>query len=296
MKVRRPAAFLLVFLLLGCARPAAAATGDPDALAPGKIAYANGDHNRAIQEFRKVLHEHPNDAEAYLWLGRALGRKADKSNPFHAMFMVGEIKGAFEHAVALAPDHWDAHQDLLEFYLNAPGAFGGGLDKARKQAEILARLSAAEGHVAASRIAEKHRDYALTEKELQAALAADPKNLGRYRELGHFYHRRRRWAEMEEAFRKAGDRKANYHLAAGYLEQGVKLEEAERLLKLFLSAPQPPPGDEPTLAQALLMMGQVKARLGRTEEAAHEYRSALAKNPFLHEARKELERLSIVPR
>lgn len=78
------------------------------------------------------------------------------------------------------------------------------MDKARAQAAAIRRLNAAEGHWAEARIAEKQKDYARAEKELLAAIAADPRP-GRYRELGDFYRRRKRTADMDEAFRKAGD-------------------------------------------------------------------------------------------
>jgi tetratricopeptide (TPR) repeat protein len=272
---------------------AALAGAEPelDALTAGKFAFANGDHDGALREFKKAAQQRPSDAETQLWLARALGRKAERSNPFRAAFLVGDVKRAFERAVELDPRSQDARSDLLEFYLEAPGAFGGGIGKARAQAEALKRLNPASGHWAWARIAEKQKNLALAEVEFKAAQAADPKDPGRWREIGHFYRRHGRYADAEAAFRKADDRKAQYYLAENLFSRGAHLEEAVQRVQKFLDAAAPPAGDEPTLAQAFLLKGRLLAKLGRSGEARHSLRAALDANPNLQDARIEMDKL-----
>ncbi len=281
---------LLALAVLVAASPAFAGLDD-NLLTPGKLAFANGEYNLSVQEFKKVTQQRPKLASGFLWLARALGRKAENANPFHAAFMVGDIRDAFEMAVRLDPSNWDARQDLLEFYLEAPSMFGGGVHKARDQARALARMSPAEGFVAESRITEKKKDLVETERLLIAAQKADPTDPGRWRELGLFYHRHKRWAEMEEAFLKAADGKARFYLARGLFDRGEKLDDAQKLLTQFLTAPAPPAGDEPTRSQARLLLGQIDARMGNTADAAREYRAAISENPHFLAAQKELEKL-----
>ncbi len=283
---------LVAFLaLLLFSAPAWAESAAPDdTLAPGKKAYVQGDYERAIQEFEKVVRRNQRDSNAYLWLARSLGRKAESVSRFVAAFLVGDVRNNFERAVQLDPKNVEARADLMEFYLSAPGVFGGGLDKARAQAEAIRQLNPAEGHWAAARIAEKQKDYPHAEQELLAALAANPKP-GRYRELGHFYRRRGRWEDMEAAYRKAGDPPARYDLAHAYLEHGMKPEEAARLLESFLAAPPPPLGEEPTHAEGHLLLGEAYARLGRKQEAESQFQAALQESPTLKAAREELEKL-----
>ncbi len=268
-----------------------ATAGYADFLTAGKIAYANGDYERAIQKFQKAVRENQGDAEAHLWLGRALGRKAESVNSLRAALLVGDIRREFERAVELAPSNLEARADLMEFYLDAPGIFGGGLEKARAQAQAMAKLSQSEGHWAAARIAEKQKDYTREERELLAAAEAEPQRSGFYRDLAQFYRQRKRWAEMEAAFKRAGDAKARFHLASAYLEQGKNLEEAELLVKAFLAEPQSPPGEEPTRAHGHLLLGQIYSRRGDKQSAEREYRAALAENPGLKTAKEELARL-----
>ena len=100
-------AFLLALPLLG----AADSTAPADLLTAGKIEYANGNHDKAVDLLRQLTKQDSTNAEAHLWLGRALGRKAENSNPLRAAFLVGDIKRAFERAVELAPRNDDRSEE-----------------------------------------------------------------------------------------------------------------------------------------------------------------------------------------
>jgi tetratricopeptide (TPR) repeat protein len=290
--------FPLALLATSLALYAAPASGS-DAAAPdhaveqhraGLIAFVQGDHEKAISEFKKAVHDHPGTSEDWLWLGRALGRKAENVNPLRAAFVVGEVRKAFEKSVELDPKNLEARADLLDFYLAAPSAFGGGKDKAQQQADAIGRLNKGDGLLALSRIAEEEQKYPLAEQDLKTAAEVDP-SPGRYRELGGYYRRRKNYPAMEAAFRKSGDAKSFYDLAVGLLEESQKLPEAEELVKKFMASGPPPAGDEPTTAQALLLLGKIQARQGRRQDAAREFRAALKENPNFKDAKKELEKV-----
>lgn len=259
-------------------------------LLAGKLAYTQGNYDKAIHEFKKSIHDHPESGEVWMWLGRALGRKAENSNPLRAAFLVSEIREAFEKAVDLDPKNIDARGDLVDFYLEAPGAFGGGIDKARAQAEAIAKLNEADGLEERSKIYEKEEKFVHAEQDLKAAIQKEP-HPGRYRELAMFYQRRKKYAEMEAAFHRSGDQKSQYYLAAALFEQGQRSGEAETLVRKFLAGPSPEPGDDPTIAQARVLLGQLVARQGRRDEARREFHAALEEYPGMKTAKKELERL-----
>ena len=86
----------------------------------------------------------------------------------------------------LDPRNVEARSDLLDFYLDAPGAFGGSLEKARKQAEAMAQLDRAEGHSGWARIALKEKRYRVAEREYRAAVEAAPAHAGYQRDLEKF--------------------------------------------------------------------------------------------------------------
>src|SRR5579863_1138426 len=84
----------------------------------------------------------PQNSLYQLWLGRAYGEKADRAGFFSAAGLAKKVRIAFERAVELDPQNWEARTDLAEFYLEAPGIVGGGKDKAREQADALIPLNA----------------------------------------------------------------------------------------------------------------------------------------------------------
>ena len=87
----------------------------------------------AIPACEKAVSLAPDNGLYRLWLGRAYGEKADRSNFFKAAGLAGKLRTEFERSVELAPDNWQARTDLAEFYLEAPAIVGGGKDKARAQ-------------------------------------------------------------------------------------------------------------------------------------------------------------------
>lgn len=57
-----------------------------------------------------------------------------------------ECRKAFERAVQLNPSNVEALNDLFEYYLEAPGFLGGGLDKASDAANRIGKLDPVEQH------------------------------------------------------------------------------------------------------------------------------------------------------
>ncbi len=180
---RRAFGFVSLALVAGCVltgglatvTDAAGAKGDFERhIGTGKALYEQGKIDDAIKEFKAAVTLEPDNSMGHLWLGRALGRKTEKANAVQAAFMVGDVRNEFERAVALDPKNLEARSDLMEFYLDAPSTFGGGIDKAQAQAEAMARLDPAEGHWARARIAEKQKHYEVARREYRAAVEADP--------------------------------------------------------------------------------------------------------------------------
>src|SRR4030095_3363827 len=101
----------------------------------GKVRYVWGDIDKAADLFEKAINATPDKSEYFLWWGRALGRKAEKAIFLKAPFLARKSRDAFQRAVELDSDNLDARDDLLSFYLEAPGFLGGGKDKAPPRVE-----------------------------------------------------------------------------------------------------------------------------------------------------------------
>ena len=138
----------------------------------GKACFMQGQYKQAVAYLEKAVGQDSLNSEYYDWLGRAYGRLAEGSSFLSALGYARKTVRAFERAVELDPSNLEALSDVFEYYLQAPGMVGGGLDKAENIARRFAGLNAAEYHWARARLAEKRRDFETAEREFRAAFAS----------------------------------------------------------------------------------------------------------------------------
>ena len=141
----------------------------------------------------------PGNSDDHLWLGRALGEKASRASFLTAYTLAKQALQQFQTATRLNQRNSAALADLGEYYVEAPAALGGGLDKAEGVAEELDHLDPAEACELRAEIAEERNDSGTAEQELKKAVAVSPHPSRQWATLARFYQRRRRWAEMEWA-------------------------------------------------------------------------------------------------
>src|ERR1035438_9970975 len=100
----------------------------------GRNYYMQADYKKASEMLEKAVAVEPANSEYALWLARSLGRRAETSSPFTAPGYASRARQYFEKAAQLNPRNIEALSDLFEYYLEAPGFLGGGLDKAQATA------------------------------------------------------------------------------------------------------------------------------------------------------------------
>jgi tetratricopeptide (TPR) repeat protein len=227
----------------------------PESLALlGQAYYGNGQYKQATESLEKAVAVDPRNAVYHDWLGRAYGRRAETSSVFTAPFYAIKTREAFEKAVALDPANVEALSDVFEYYLEAPGALGGGVDKAEAIAARIGRLDAAEFECKQAALAEKRKQFAAAEQHLRRAAAMEPDHAGRVIDLAEFLSRRGRHEESDELLRAAEDRNPgspSLMFARANLEirRGRNLAKAKALLRSYLASPITP--DDPPRAEAL---------------------------------------------
>jgi tetratricopeptide (TPR) repeat protein len=207
----------------------------------GRNQFMLGDFKKASESYQQAVGVDPSNSEYEHWLGKAYGKRAETSSPFTAPGLASKARQHFEKAVALNPRNKDAVDDLFEYYLEAPGFLGGGLDRAVKVAESIAALDAAEGLWAQARIAERRKDYGKAEEQLRRAMQAAPMQVGRVVDLAKFLSKQGRIEESEQTFLAAERVAPNaprllYNRAETYIKAGRNIETARELLKRYLSA------------------------------------------------------------
>ena len=223
----------------------------------GQNQYARGEYKKATDSLEKAVAADPENSEYELWLGRAFGRRAETSSPFTAAPNANKARQHFEKSVQLSPRNMEALSDLFEYYLEAPGFMGGGLDKARALADRMAAVDEVEGHWAQARIAERRKEFETAEHHLQAAARMAPQQVGRLIDLARFLANQGRFQESDQNFKKAEKIAPNspqllYARADTYIQHGRNLPAARKLLERYLQAQLTPDDPSRAAAQKLL--------------------------------------------
>lgn len=223
----------------------------------GRNHFMQGDYKKATDSLEKALAADPNNSDYALWLGRAYGRRAETSTPFTALVNAGKARQNFEKAVRLDPRNLEALSDLFEYYLDAPGFVGGGLDKAAKTAAQMSELDPVEGHWAMARLAEKKKEFGTAEEHFRLAAQMAPQEVGKVLEMAKFLAKQGRYQESEQHFQRAEKLAPNnprvmFARADTYVQSGRNLETARQLLKRYLESQLTPDDPPRTEAERLL--------------------------------------------
>lgn len=219
----------------------------------GLCYYRLGDFRRASEAFERAVRLEPGSSEYHLWLGRAYGRRAETSSFVTAPRYASRARQHFERAVQLDPRNTEAIGDLFEYYLQAPGFLGGGLDKAKNLAEKTKDLDPAEYHYRLARLAEARKQHTEAEEHLRRAMELAPSQVGRMIDLARFLARRGRHRESDSLFEKARQTEPEnprvwFEYAKVCIETKRNLELARQLLIRYLNSPLKP--DDPPRREA----------------------------------------------
>jgi tetratricopeptide (TPR) repeat protein len=229
----------------------------------GRNYFMMAEFKKAADYFQRAVQEAPEDSYSALWLGRALGRRAETSNPLFAPALAVKARQWMEKAVQLDGKNVDALSDLFEYYLEAPGFLGGGYDKAQMIADRIGKLDIAESYFVHARLAEKRNEYGQAEADLRNAMEGAPQQVGRVLDLAKFLAKRGRTVESDSLFQRAEEMapdtpKIWYARADALVRQKRNLNEAKVLLVKYLSSPALTP-DDPSRSDARRLLKQTAA-------------------------------------
>src|SRR5262249_27201347 len=156
---------------------------------------------KATESFEKAIAAVPQNPEQssqlYHWLGRTFGRRAETSTILTAPGYASKARQNFERAVQLDPQNQETVNDPFDYYLEAPGLLGGGIQKAEELARHIATLDAAEGQYAQAQIKERRKEYSAAEDHLRRAAALAPAQVGRILDIAKYLANRERVAESD---------------------------------------------------------------------------------------------------
>lgn len=248
----------------------------------------------AIEAAETAIVVAPNNSQGYFWLGVAYGSRINQVGMFSKMVMVTKLRDAYEKTVKLDPSNLDAREALIQFYLQAPSAIGGGKDKASVQVAEIAKRDAARGHLARAHVLMSEKNTSAALKAYEAAYVAKPTDnyirfaLGiAYQEVGHWndaFKHFRAWVAQDEKFGQAW-----YQIGRTSALSGQSSEEGIAALKKYIGMPHA--ANESQNQHAYLRLGQIYAKLGKKTEAKAAFQAALKLDPKFADAKKELAKL-----
>ena len=223
----------------------------------GQCHFMQGDYKQAAEAFERALALSPRNSELHRQLGTVYGRRAETGSVFTAPGNARKAREYFEEAVQLDPNNREAVANLFEYYLEAPGFLGGGIEKAEELIRHIAKLNPAAALHAQAQLESKRNRYDVAETELRRAIQVAPQEVGRLIDLANFLADRGRVKESDEKFAEAAKLAPDNPLflfarAETYIRQKRNLKDARELLERYLASPltpeDPPRGD----ARALL--------------------------------------------
>lgn len=296
----------------------------------GSFAAATGDLDAALPHAEKAAALEPRNPDYRHAVAEVVGRKAQRGNPLSQLGLAKRFRKEADAAAALDPRHVDSRWALMEFYWQAPGIAGGDKDKARAMAGEIGRIDPSRGALALASLAAREkqparveslyrraaeldpkayaphmnlaywnmddarRQWDPAERHARAALAIDPHRVGAHAALATLYVRQGRWDDLDRALAAAEQAlpdSRGAHYAAARLLVVTKQEpaRAEALLRRYLEI-EPEIG-APSHAAARWRLGLALEQQGRTAEARAEIEKAVAADPKLEDAKKDLKRL-----
>jgi tetratricopeptide (TPR) repeat protein len=247
-----------------------------------RVWLTEGALDAAVNECEKAVSLDPDNSNYHLWLGRALGDKADHAAFLSAYSLAKRVHAEFEEAVRLDPRNAEALASVGEFDCSAPGIVGGGLDKAEQVAEQLLKVDPPRAYELRAAIAEQRKDYIAAELELKRAIAVGPHPSYQWMALASFYRRRQNWDEMAAAVRSGAnaarrDKHAAvplYNGASTLIKANRDLPLAAAMLEEYVASPNKT--EEAPAFVAWARLARLKDQLGDQEAATRDMAAATA--------------------
>ena len=259
-----------------------------------RVYYAMERWDDAVKCGERAVNLEPGNASYHLWLAREYGRKAGDSKAFAAAYNAKKAKNEFERAVQLDPADVPARMDLAEYYTQAPGFMGGGVDKARDQAAQIARYDAGASHLILARVDVKEKQAAEAEAQFRAAIKQGKNPADMWLQLADFYRQQGRLVDMQSAVETAmtqPNKKADaYFDAAQELYLGGRdYAGAVQYLRKYLGSGELV--ESAPAFRAHYLVGQLNEKMGQTSAAASEYEASLRLASEFQPAKSALNRL-----
>jgi tetratricopeptide (TPR) repeat protein len=260
------------------------------ALLMGKVLLQLDDPSKSIDYLETAIKLDPRSSDAYDWLGKAYGTQAQRVSKLKLPFLAKKTKTAWDKAIELDPNNLEARQDIIQYYLQAPGFLGGSKDKAKQTALEIKKRNGYRGAFAVASVCVAMKDEACVENEFRSLMSSYSDSSAGYTQLAAFYSNGKQYdkafAVVDARLKaKPTDPAALYSYGRTASISGQNLERGEQALRAYIAAPL---ANGPNIANAHYRLGLIAEKRGDKAAARREYQAALQQNPGYPEAKKAL--------
>jgi tetratricopeptide (TPR) repeat protein len=265
-----------------------------------QIRNAFGDYTTPLPLAEKAVALDGRVAKYHRQVAEATGLEAQHANAFRLITLARQFRSEIDTAISLDPRDIQAHRDLLEYYLVAPGIAGGDVQKASAMAKQIGQLDAAEGLLAEARVASFRKRSSETGDLLRQAAGLQPSNyrarlaLAKYYAAPESFNPAMALNSAQELLKLDAGRVEPYAiLAQVYAEQG----DWNALDSILSEASRQNPDDQAPYyraAETLLAKGREPERAARYLRVYLEYEPE-GNEPTRADARRKLEQKGCHP-
>ena len=257
----------------------------------GRIAFDKKDYEKAVAYFEAAIKKDARKSEYFNYLGRSSAEMAVVANIFSKPSWASQARKSWETATALDSKSIEPRLSLIDFFSMAPGVMGGSMEKAKAMANEVMKLDEAEGHWRLGNLLLSENNTAKAEEEFTKMIKANPDYV---RNLAGYYADQKKYTKAIELYEEALDRTPNhyptlYQYGKTSAISGLKLDRGEECLKRYLT--YSPKYGEPSVAGALMRLGQIHEKKGNKPEAKKNYELALKLDTNLKDAKAGLDRI-----
>jgi len=176
--------------------------------------------SQAATECQQAVNLDEQNSDYHMWLGRVLGQQASHASFISALGIAKHSLSEMQTAAKLNPQNGPALSDLGDYYAQAPGMAGGGMDKAQAVASQLDKVDPASAAQLRGDIAVEQKDYTTAENEYRQAANVAKEPADYWTVLANFYRGRQQWSKLDAAIQNcvaaaAKDKKSGVGLYDG---------------------------------------------------------------------------------
>ena len=224
--------------------------------------------SQAASECQQAINLDGQNSDYHMWLGRVLGQQASHASFLSAYGIAKHSLSEMQTAVKLNPKNGPALSDLGDYYAQAPGIAGGGIDKAQAIASQLDKVDSARAHGLRGDIALAQKDDKTAENEYRQAATVASEPADYWTVLAEFYRKRQRWSDLDAAIQNCVSAAAkNKNSGVGLYDGAGVLIAAKRnpsvaaqMLENYLSSSSP--SEEAPAFIAHIRLSRLKQQLG----------------------------------